>query len=60
MIQRQAIVEVSGGITMNNIRDMAQTGADIISIGVLTHSASSMNMSMDIIPLRAPLKRTSR
>ncbi len=60
IIQGQAIVEVSGGITMNNIRDMANTGADILSIGALTHSAPSMNLSMDIIPLRAPLKRTSR
>ena len=60
IIQGQAIVEVSGGITMNNIRDMAKTGADIISIGTLTHSAPSMNMSMDIIPPRSQRKHTSR
>ena len=51
IIKGQALVEVSGGITMTNIRDMAKTGVDIISIGALTHSAPAMNLSMDIIPL---------
>ncbi len=60
IIQGKTIVEVSGGITMNNIRDMAQTGADILSIGALTHSAPSMNLSMDIIPLRAQRKHPVR
>jgi nicotinate-nucleotide pyrophosphorylase (carboxylating) len=35
---------------MENIRDMANTGADIISIGALTHSAPAMDLSLDIIP----------
>ena len=51
IIKGQALVEVSGGITLRNIRDMAKTGVDIISIGALTHSAPAMNLSMDIIPL---------
>jgi nicotinate-nucleotide pyrophosphorylase (carboxylating) len=49
-IKGKALVEVSGGVTMNNIRDIAKTGADIISIGALTHSAPAMDLSMDIIP----------
>ena len=49
IIKGQALVEVSGGITMNNIREMAKTGADIISIGALTNSAPAMDLSMDII-----------
>ncbi len=53
IIQGRALVEVSGGITLDNIRDMAETGPDFISIGALTHSAPSMNLSMDITPLRA-------
>jgi nicotinate-nucleotide pyrophosphorylase (carboxylating) len=50
VIKSKALVEISGGITMENIRDMANTGADIISIGALTHSAPAMDLSLDIIP----------
>jgi len=49
LIKDQALVEVSGGITMENIQDMAKTGVDIISIGALTHSAPAMDLSLDII-----------
>ncbi|GJL57315.1 MAG: nicotinate-nucleotide diphosphorylase (carboxylating) [Nitrospirales bacterium] len=52
IIQRQALVEVSGGITLNNVRDMAEAGPDFISIGALTHSAPSTDLSMEIVPLR--------
>lgn len=63
IIQRQALVEVSGGITLDNVRDMAEAGPDFISIGALTHSAPSMDLSMDIAPLRTqtgPQKRKHR
>jgi nicotinate-nucleotide pyrophosphorylase (carboxylating) len=63
IIQRQALVEVSGGMTLDNIRDMAEAGPDFISIGALTHSAPSMDLSMDIAPLRInarPQKRQHR
>ena len=50
IIKDQALVEVSGGITLHNIQDIANTGIDIISIGALTHSAPAMDLSMDIIP----------
>jgi len=49
LIQGQALVEVSGGMTLNNVRDMAKAGPDFISIGALTHSAHSMDLSMEII-----------
>lgn len=49
LIQGQALVEVSGGITLNNIKAMAKAGPDVISIGALTHSAPSMDLSMEII-----------
>ena len=49
-IKGQALVEVSGGITLHNIQAIAKTGIDIISIGALTHSAPAMDLSMDIIP----------
>ena len=48
-IKGQALVEVSGGITLQNIQDVAGTGVDIISIGALTHSAPAMDLSMDMI-----------
>lgn len=63
IIQKQAFVEVSGGINLNNVRDMAEAGPDFISIGALTHSAPSMDLSMDIAPFRTktgPQKRKSR
>ncbi|MEX0830010.1 MAG: carboxylating nicotinate-nucleotide diphosphorylase [Nitrospirales bacterium] len=50
LIKGQALVEVSGGITMENIKDMANAGVDIISIGALTHSAPAMDLSLDITP----------
>ena len=41
-------VEVSGGITLDNIRDYAKVGADYISIGALTHSAPALDLSLEI------------
>ena len=60
IIQRQALVEVSGGITLDNIRDMAEAGPDFISIGALTHSAPSMDLSMDLVPLRTKARPQTR
>ena len=42
-------IEISGGVNIKNIRKFAKIGADFISIGALTHSAKSLNISMDII-----------
>ncbi|MBD3273791.1 MAG: carboxylating nicotinate-nucleotide diphosphorylase [Candidatus Marinimicrobia bacterium] len=42
----RAQLEVSGGITLNSIRDFAETGIDYISIGALTHSVSSFDLSL--------------
>ena len=44
----QAKLEASGNITMDNIRQVAQTGVDIISIGALTHSVKAFDISMRI------------
>ena len=63
IIKKQALVEVSGGMTLDNVRDMAAAGPDFISIGALTHSAPSMDLSMEIVPLRTkrrPQKRGPR
>lgn len=62
IIKGQAMIEVSGGVTLQNIQDIASTGIDIISVGALTHSAPAMDLSMDItaIPSREkmPKRRT--
>ena len=40
--------EASGGITLENVRDVAETGVDIISIGALTHSAKALDFSLEV------------
>lgn len=47
------LVEISGGVTLETIRDLAETGADLISAGALTHSAPAVDLSLDL-SLRAP------
>jgi nicotinate-nucleotide pyrophosphorylase (carboxylating) len=46
-IGRRARVEVSGGVTLERIGDIARTGVDDISIGRLTHSAGSIDVALD-------------
>jgi len=42
-------IEVSGNITLENIREIAETGADLISVGCITHSAPAVDISMKIV-----------
>jgi nicotinate-nucleotide pyrophosphorylase (carboxylating) len=44
----KAILEASGGITLENVRDVALTGVDVISIGALTHSAPFADVALDL------------
>jgi nicotinate-nucleotide pyrophosphorylase (carboxylating) len=44
----RAILEASGGITLENIAYVAATGIDVIRIGALTHSAPAVDISMDL------------
>ncbi len=48
VINGRAIVEVSGNVTQNNLAALADTGVDVISVGALTHSAGSVDLSMRI------------
>ena len=41
------LFEASGGITLNTLREIARTGVDFISVGVLTHSAPSLDIGLD-------------
>jgi nicotinate-nucleotide pyrophosphorylase (carboxylating) len=45
-MQPECIVEMSGGITLDNVRAYAETGADFLSSGSLTHSAPAANLSL--------------
>ncbi len=49
-IAGRALVEISGGVTADNLIDLAGTGVDLISVGALTHSARAMDLSMQIRP----------
>ncbi len=48
MIGGRAVVEASGGITLESVREVAETGVDIISVGALTHSVNALNISLDL------------
>src|SRR2546430_6885148 len=45
-LRRECVVEISGGITLENVRAYAETGADFLSSGTLTHSAPAANLSL--------------
>jgi len=49
-IDGRAIVELSGNVTKDVLKSLADTGVDIISVGALTHSAKSVDISMRILP----------
>src|SRR5213593_1343175 len=53
LIKGRALVEVSGGVTLANVREIAAVGPDLISVGALTHSSPAVNLSMDIVPARS-------
>jgi nicotinate-nucleotide pyrophosphorylase (carboxylating) len=46
----KVVLEASGGITLDNVGEVAATGVDLISVGALTHSARAVDMSMEIEP----------
>jgi nicotinate-nucleotide pyrophosphorylase (carboxylating) len=46
VIGGRAVVEASGGVSLDNVRVIAETGVDIISVGALTHSVPAIDMSM--------------
>ena len=44
----QTLLEASGGITLENVFAVAETGVDVISIGALTHSARALDVALDV------------
>ncbi|HEY4484829.1 MAG TPA: carboxylating nicotinate-nucleotide diphosphorylase [Nitrospiria bacterium] len=56
----RARVEVSGGVHLGNVRGLAAAGADVISIGALTHSAPAVDLSLDLLPTRISASQKDR
>ena len=52
MVAGRALVEVSGNVTLERVAELARAGADVISVGALTHSAPAADVSLSI---RVPL-----
>ena len=44
------LIEASGGITLENVRRVAETGVDLISVGALTHSPRALDISFEVVP----------
>jgi nicotinate-nucleotide pyrophosphorylase (carboxylating) len=47
LVERRAVVEASGGVTLETVRPIAETGVDWISVGALTHSAPALDLALD-------------
>jgi nicotinate-nucleotide pyrophosphorylase (carboxylating) len=48
MTRGRAVLEASGGISLENVRRVAETGVDYISVGAITHSARALDMSLEV------------
>jgi nicotinate-nucleotide pyrophosphorylase (carboxylating) len=48
MIAGRALVEASGGVTLESVAEIAATGVDIISVGALTHSVRALDLGLDV------------
>ena len=44
----RVLLEASGGVTLETVRAIAETGVDLISVGALTHSAAALDISLDL------------
>ena len=50
IVAGRAKLEASGGVTLDTVRAIAETGVDFISVGALTHSARSLDVSLEVLP----------
>lgn len=48
LVDGRCVVEASGGVTLDTVRAIAETGVDVISVGALTHSARALDLALDI------------
>jgi nicotinate-nucleotide pyrophosphorylase (carboxylating) len=49
IVAGRAKLEASGGVTLDTAREIAQTGVDFVSVGALTHSAPSLDVSLEVL-----------
>lgn len=49
LVHDRANVEASGGVTLDTVRAIAETGVDLISVGALTHSARALDLGLDVV-----------
>jgi nicotinate-nucleotide pyrophosphorylase (carboxylating) len=49
-VNQRVPLEASGGVSLETVRAIAETGVDFISIGALTHSAPVLDISLEVIP----------
>lgn len=49
LVAGRALVEASGGVSLETVRDIAASGVDIISVGALTHSVRSLDLGLDVV-----------
>ncbi len=50
-VSGRLVLEASGGVNLDTVRSIAETGVDIISVGALTHSAQSLDVGLDAYPI---------
>lgn len=48
LVAGRAVVEASGGVSLDTVRAIAETGVDVISVGALTHSVRALDLGLDI------------
>ncbi len=49
LIAGRAIVEASGGVNLDTVAAIAQTGVDVVAVGALTHSARALDLGLDVV-----------
>ena len=49
LVGDDAELEASGGVTLDTVREIAETGVDFVSVGAITHSAPSLDVSLEIL-----------
>lgn len=54
IVQGRAVLEASGGIGLDNVRAVAETGVDFISVGAITHSPKALDISLELELVRSP------
>lgn len=58
IVKSRAVLEVSGGVTLENVQEFASAGANFISIGALTHSAPAVDIHMEFFTSPSPKNKT--